>query len=273
MFSVCLLLYGNYPELAKRLLGSLKNYACVTDFRIGLNEISNDTRTVLLDWIRQGNRWERTPVYLYEDEQGNNLGKYPLMRQMLRDTKPPAPRIMWFDDDSFVDDSTNELWWENVASVSSLRTQIGAVHYIMQRNKQYEVIKQQSWYTGKAINARHRFTFVTGGWWVGDTHFLLKWDYPFKGLHHNGGDSILGELIRQQDGTLLNFTEGCQCHCESCNKAGTVLSRPGVHINVGGRKGRRGLGVTNERYIWSDGNAHPDMSHHSFNLRISRYAI
>jgi len=273
MFSVCMLLYGDYPGLAKRLFGSLQNYAYVQDFRIGLNSVSAGTLDALHTWINQDNRWKRTPVYVYEDNQNRNLGKYPLMREMFKDSKRPASRIMWFDDDSFLDPTANELWWENVSSISTNKTQIGAVHYIRQRNKQYEVVKQQDWYTGKSVNSGHRFIFATGGWWVADTQFLLKWDYPFRGLHHNGGDSILGELIRQQAGTLVNFKEGCQCHCESCNKSGIMPSKPVVHINVGGRKGRRGIGVTDEQYIWADGNPSPSLAHHNFDLRISRYAI
>jgi hypothetical protein len=274
MFSVCTLLYGDHTDLAKRLLDSLSKPSKVLDFRIGLNAVSPATYQVVRDWIATNSRRIKTPVYLYEGSNSENLGKYPLMRQMLYDNlRPIGPRVMWFDDDSYLDATSGDSWWHSTLDASNDKTQLGAVHYIMQRGRQHEVIKQQDWYTGKPVNARHRFTFVTGGWWVAQSCFLKKWDYPFWGLYHNGGDSIFGELVRQQAGSLYHFSTGCLCHCESCNKTGIIQNKPVVHINVGGRKGRRGIGVTGENYIWSDGNAQPDLSHQKFELRISRYEI
>jgi hypothetical protein len=273
MFSVCLLLYGDYPKLAKKLLSSLDNPRQVQDFRIGLNAISNETRDFVLAWLQQHDRWKKTPVYLYEEETQQNVGKYPLMRQMILDSKSVAQKIMWFDDDSFLDDFAGPEWWNSALKASQEHLQLGSVHHIIQRNKQFEVIQKQPWYTGKPVGPRHKYVFATGGWWVVDSQFLKTWDYPFWGLYHNGGDSILGELVRQQSGNILNYKTGCQCHCESCNKSGLIRPGPVVHINVGGRKGRRGIGVTKENYVWADGNAQPDLSHHCFKLRITRYEV
>ena len=41
MFSVCTMIYGDYPLLAEKLLESLKYPVHVSDFRIGLNEVSD----------------------------------------------------------------------------------------------------------------------------------------------------------------------------------------------------------------------------------------
>ena len=99
---------------------------------------------------------------------------------------------------------------------------------------------------------------------------LLDLDYPFVELYHNGGDSILGEAIRQQGKVMAQFKQ-LQCHCESCNPRGVTISAPVVHINVGGRKGRRGIGITGEKYVWSDGKIDQDLSHQSFSLRVFSY--
>lgn len=266
MFSVCVLLYGDYPELARRTLESIEAADEIADFRIGMNACSQQTREFVHTWALR--RFHYRPVYLYEDAANRNLGKYPLMRQMLRD-RTCADRIMWFDDDTFID--ADKSWWTLADRVSRNRTQVGAIHTIMQRKRQHEVIRQQPWYAGKLVNEKHRFQFVTGGWWIANTAFLLQWDYPFPAIHHNGGDSILGELIRQQGGTMVGFPQGAQCHCENCRRPLVLGARPVVHINVGGRKGRRGMGVKDERYVWADGDSCPCLLHQSFELKITRY--
>lgn len=270
MFSVCMLFYGDYPELARRLLESLRVHNYVQDFRIGLNAIGPETRDLVYTWGRGKSR--QTPTRIYEAENFANLGKYPLMRAMLRD-QPLAPRTMWFDDDSYLDPTCGLEWWDQAVQVSDDAVQVGAVHSIRQRHHQHTVICQQPWYTGLPVGAKHLYTFATGGWWIAQSEFLLKWDYPFPALHHNGGDSILGELIRQQRQRLVRFSAGTQCHCESCAAKGLRTGVPVVHINVGGRKGRRGLGVTDEQYVWADGQAQPSLEHQNFNLRVLRYAV
>ena len=272
MFSVCAIFYGDYPVLADRLLKSLIKSNNVVDFRFGLNAVSQATKDLVQNWALQ--KMHSTPVYIYEAEDNGNLGKYPLMRAMFKDSYKPAKKIMWFDDDSYVADEAGVAWWDAVAVLATQnKTQIGSLHYMMQRGYQYKAIQQQPWYTNKVVNSKHRFYFATGGWWVADTDFLLKWDYPFPALYHNGGDSILGELIRQQNGTLYHYSLGLKCHCESCVKRHKPAQKDVVHINVGGRAGRRGLGRTSENYIWSDGSLAPSLAHQNFNLRILRYAL
>jgi hypothetical protein len=120
------------------------------------------------------------------------------------------------------------------------------------------------------VNTGTMYRFATGGWWVANMDFLRRWDYPFKALHHNGGDSILGEVLRQQGLTPKHWAEGLRCHCEACSSRTLPSSAIGrVHINVGGRKGRRGIGVTNEQYVWASGLG--DSLHQNFQLRVQRY--
>lgn len=269
MFSVCSTLYGNYFGLAHRLLSSIRHFDLIKDIRLGLNAVSEETKAFVLDWARQNSCY--CPVYVFEDHEQRNLGKYPLMRQMFA-YRPLADKVMWFDDDSYLDDAIDLSWWQAAEQAATKATQIGALHVIMQRGKQHEVIVQQPWYNLKIVNQRHRFRFATGGWWVADSFFLRLWDYPFVDLYHNGGDSILGELIRQQGKTLTQFSQ-LQCHCEACRIKGIQKRLPVVHVNVGGRKGRRGIGVTDEKYVWSDGNPAPSREHQNFSLRAYNYGV
>ena len=266
MFSVCTVLYGPHEDLAEKLLSSWKNYDKVTDFRIGLNAVSEKSRYLLQDWASR----QKVPVYVFEPEGQENVGKYPLMRAMFRSCEP-AEYLMWFDDDSYLDEYAGTEWWRSVGVQAASATQVGAVHRIIQRSRQFEVIQQQPWYSGKSLGPRHRYTFATGGWWTLNRDFALAHDYPFTAIHHNGGDSVLGELIRQQGGKLKNAGRLCQCHCESCIKKVKPTAGCKVHINVGGRQGRRGIGVTGERYVWADGNPESSTKHQNFRINLTTY--
>lgn len=249
MFTVGAIFYGDYTNLAQRLLQSFQGYQQVASFRFGLNTVSGATRELVYAFAQA----QPVPVTVYEP--AVNVGKYPLMRVMVYDsTQDIASKWMWFDDDSYLD--VRPDWWEEVERLSATVTQLGAMHLINQRKQQYQVIEKQPWYTGKPVSPLHRFRFATGGWWVIDTGFMTRWDYPFPALYHNGGDSILGELLRQQGAVIGNPRNLFQCHCESCFK--NVITPGVVHINVGGRKGRRGIGCIRERYIWEDGVENPE---------------
>lgn len=269
MYSVCSILYGDYPSLAKSLLNSFQHLDDIFDFRLGLNSVSEATKDIVFSWADKISC--EKPVYILEEAQFSNVGKYPLMRQLFKVSSLPS-HIMWFDDDSYLDSAVDADWWAELKNLSGSFTQLGSVHSIVQRGKQFEAIPQQPWFTGKPLNPKYRFRFATGGWWVIESDFVVKHDYPFKEIFHNGGDSILGELIRQQEAILKNFPLVC-CHCESCSKKGLKFGEPVVHINVGGRKGRRGIGVTGERYVWSDGKTDIDLSHQVFNMKVYSYGV
>lgn len=267
MFSVCTIIFGNYENIAKRLLKSIRHFSFIKDIRIGLNAPSEESRQLVHEWAKANSKHCR--IFVFEEIASQNLGKYPLMRQMLRYANL-ASHVMWFDDDSYLDNAVGIDWWQQVDREAKKAAQIGAIHKIMQRGRQFEAIKNQPWYNLKLVNSRHRFTFATGGWWVAKSSVLMEANYPFVELYHNGGDSILGEFLRQQNKKLVQF-KALQCHCESCNPRGVTISAPVVHINVGGRKGRRGIGTTGEKYVWADGNLDPDLSHQSFSLRVFCY--
>jgi hypothetical protein len=95
------------------------------------------------------------------------------------------------------------------------------------------------WYTGKAVPAKP--SFVTGGWWLAKTEFLSLWDYPFPELYHNGGDTILGEVCRQQGLALGKFKKGVLInnHIDSAPKK-----------RLFARANRRGIGVERKDQYW-----------------------
>jgi hypothetical protein len=249
------LLYGDYPELAARFLHSIPKHSLVKEIRIGLNEVSDRVKRLFRDWADLYVGKGSGVVVSYWDSK-QNTGKYRVMREMLHSSAYPvkSSHLMWFDDDSCFEQPT-DAWWETLSRQAAGLgvVQVGRVHRIRQRGQQYVYIQQQPWYTGQAVDPAHKFTFATGGWWLADMSFLREHDYPSKDLYHNGGDSLLGEIIKQQGKVIVDWSEGLHCGCESCRKAGSggLSAIGGVRINVGGRKGRRGMGVTDEYYVGS----------------------
>jgi hypothetical protein len=274
-FSVCSVLYGDFPALAAKLLGSLAQSPCreVSDYRFGLNAVSQATHDLVLDFCSR----QAVPCHLYCPPQ--NVGKYPLLRRMLYDEdRPVACWLMWFDDDSYLDEQCGDNWWQGVAQElrGSNALLLGVPHRIKQRGAQHLGIQAQPWYTGQPVNPGHRFLFAQGAWWVAESAFLRDWNYPFPEIFHNGGDSILGELVRQRQ-AHFHYSKLAVCHCEACLRphhgAAPLAYEGKVHLNVGGRKGRRGIGVDGETYPWQNyvpGQA-PCLDHHQFVCQVHSY--
>ena len=258
MLSVCVLLFGPHPDLARKVLDSIADSApppdIVSDLRVGMNDVSQETTDYVFTWA--GTRLPHLPISLYVPPW--NVGKYPLMRRMFYDERHAlADHVMWFDDDSHLLADTGPAWWQQVHKLALAHTQVGQRWRIAQRKLQYQGIRAQPWYRGLPLHPNYKYTFCTGGWWIANSNFLRTWNYPFPEIHHNGGDSILGELLRQQQQSMLHFDRG-------------------VAINVGGRKGRRGLGVAlrEEVYPWQNGAPVPpgSMPCHAFDCHIHRFA-
>lgn len=248
--SVNLLVYGDFPDLARRCLESVLAGAAwdlIQDLRIGLNAVSATTRTYLEDRCAKVPR----PVYFFVP--ATNVGKYPLMRRMFFDaTIPPlADLVMWFDDDSYLH-GADERWWQAViASFAGPTAMIGQMSGKPMLGQQDAGVRAQPWYRGKPVHRGHRIRFLTGGWWVLRRDVLTTWNYPFPELFHNGGDTMLGELLRQQDLQLLDAPPA-------------VKSR--VAIN---RSKRRGLN-TPPLYENYQAGQNPDLSHQLFEYRIEQ---
>lgn len=268
MISVNVLLYGDFPKFAKRVLSSIRGYkpGVVQDIRVGINKVCSETRDWLFESFAPG---QPVPCYVYEPS--HNVGKYPLMRRMFYEERTLAPLTMWLDDDSWLDKFIAQDWWEEVQRSMVTATMTGAIHIIRQRGRQFEGVMAQPWYNQEPVGPKHTFRFATGAWWVAKSDFLTEHDYPFPDIYHNGGDSMLGELLRQQHGILKPFSR-CFCHCESCSRKKRPDPAGVVHINEGGRKGRRGIGVVGEHYVWQNGPPeHPDLSRHNFSCQIHRF--
>jgi hypothetical protein len=150
------------------------------------------------------------------------------MGRMLRDKDNPvdAQYVMWFDDDSFITDS--DPWWPKVVDGMQSADMVGHIYMIKQRGDQHLHISLQPWFDNKIVSPTHRYRFATGGWWVIRREILEKWNYPFPGLRHRGGDAMLGELLRQQDYRLKSWHEGVAINALDATSSDSTSPRRGV---------------------------------------------
>ena len=154
-------------------------------------------------------------------ESSENIYKYPLMRRMFHDPDNPieTPYIMWFDDDSFL--RTNECknfeaWFDELAGYMRNFAMVGAVYKLGLAGNQRAYIEDQPWYNGKPVEKR--FTFITGGWWSLRRDIVDSFDWPVPELIHRGGDTLLGELLRQHDYPLKHFTRHVAINADADGK-------------------------------------------------------
>lgn len=198
-FTVCALLYGDYPELAHRLLSSLVPLMNYVDFRLGLNDVSAQTVGIVNSFTRDVDELlgRRRSVAVLAD--ATTTHKYHRMRQMFYGPQPVVTSyVLWLDDDSWLDFGSLQpkeclaRWRQGMERCVLL----GSSYTQDVLGNQRQWIEDQPWYTGKPIP--DKLSFCTGGGWIADFAFLRGLDYPWPALDHNGGDVMLGQAVYQQ---------------------------------------------------------------------------
>jgi len=133
-----------------------------------------------------------------------NLYKEPMARLMLHDVPLATDYVVWFDDDSFVE----EGWWETLCPLFDRGVDyIGQPWWVNYLPGQQDMVRAQSWYRGvpfEARDGRPGVWFMTGGFLALRSERLREANFPdteraWKGdtLKQYGGDTLLGEIARQ----------------------------------------------------------------------------
>jgi hypothetical protein len=262
---VCALCYGDHPELAERVLGSIVGSLPAgldAELRVGCNRVSAATAAVIARWLSRA----PVPAATFAEPAGRNVGKYPLARRLLygpdqtvlppRDVSPGA-LVMWFDDDSFV--TGGAAFWPRALHAIRDADLVGVPYYYVNRGQgldrgQRTAIARQPWFAGTALPPKHPVRFPQGGWWLGRLDFLARWNYPFPALFHNGGDVLLGELLRQR-GRFADHHWGVVTNADALGRESKAR--------------RRGLDT---RPLWSDSApATDERALHDFRVVVTRY--
>jgi hypothetical protein len=206
------LLYGDYSALHNRLIKSLRAYAPLQDTSVLLwcNQVCKKTK----------NELSKIPANWHIIFSAENIPKYIAMRDMFASGyMPKSDWIVWFDDDSYVAKSD---WWPKTIEYIKGKTAenicyIGQPWYVHHLDGQWQFITESHWFKGlppqmcqTKTKGKHKpgITFAQGAyWWLrSDIQRLLAW--PDYRLRHNGGDTLLGEAIRQQGLPFHKFSYG-----------------------------------------------------------------
>lgn len=223
-FTIGVLLYGDYPELAERCLRSITNTVRAEDLnlRVGLNQVSDRVTSWVKSWVPPENIWEST----------ENIHKYPMMRQMVHGLKPvETDYFMWFDDDSFLQGydltsgDNNPYWLQHLEHTMVNSDMVGSIYTIGWQGQQREFVKAQPWYAEKDPAERSKIRFATGGWWTIRTELLYRYDYPWPMLDHRGGDAMLGEMCYQQGLRLNHFRDGVRINANASGQESKAQRR------------------------------------------------
>jgi hypothetical protein len=118
-FTVFVLCYGEYPELARSCLGSILGTLPIErlDLRVGLNAVCDETRAYVKSL---------PTTKIYED--ASNAGKYVIMRRMFHDPACPitTTHLVWLDDDVRI---VNGAIWQRLAEAIAVNHSYGARLY------------------------------------------------------------------------------------------------------------------------------------------------
>jgi hypothetical protein len=208
-FTVCVLLYGDYPDLARRCLSGISILARsgLISLRIGMNSVSNATEDVVAAMGL------RECVFAQSRE---NIKKYPMMRRLFSAPEATDPYdvcltsefVMWFDDDSYITATSPCTWLGRIRQAMTTVDMLGSIHTISLKGGQAEWIKTQPWYAGTRIAPWHRVSFCTGGWWTIRADILQRFQWPIPELLHRGGDVMLGALCHEHGFRKSHYREG-----------------------------------------------------------------
>lgn len=194
---ICVLTYGNHPDLVARCLDSLSPAAGDPSVRlhVGMNEVSQATRDAVT--TRLG-RWPAERYFTYP--RSPQQYKYPLMRQILRaGSVRPEGVFVWFDDDSFVKTDACAMIADLRAAFSSgdRPAAVGIRQvYLKLAPFQRDWVQKQPWFAGKPIPDKN-IPLLPGSWWACRTSMLLHHDWPPPDMVHNGGDILFSLLCAQ----------------------------------------------------------------------------
>jgi GT2 family glycosyltransferase len=205
--------YGKYHDIHRRNIESLRAHLPKDDAKLvcWANTVCNETISMLYDL------GDAFPGMVLIDS-NENVPKYKAMRRMYYDekTRPETPWILWLDDDTYV---TKPDWWKRTKAFIEATQDacyVGQRWYVHHLEGQWDFIKASSWFQGKepemlatrSGGKKPGVWFMTGGYVWLRTDLMQELNWPDERLNHNGGDTLLGEAVRQLGRTRHHFDYG-----------------------------------------------------------------
>lgn len=224
--TVCALLYGDYPDLARRCLTPIARLLDDgrIELRLGMNECSPETFAVVRELLKcDAHPGAPTEPYHFTQVSADRellieavrpqLYKYPMMRRLFTARPLTTEFVMWFDDDSYIKNADPGVWLTGMESLAEKTDMIGSVYSIKIPPQQRAWIERQPWYAGKPVPISGKF--ATGGWWVLRSELIRQYNWPLEALRHRGGDVMLGQLLLQKGLSLTSYNAGVAINADA----------------------------------------------------------
>lgn len=249
--TICVCLYGDYTEIARRCFDSIFAFCPRDQFylSVGCNQISDRTR----EYVKTIEN-EIDDLYF----SNRNLNKDGMHRRMLCDMQ--TKYHFWMDDDCAFDSEYTFPWYiETAENSSDSVAQWGKLiyvksmrHHVQQympydkngerikndalalemENRVYRWIKNQKWYRGGQIpsgclklgdrdNGYIKHDFIQGSMYLVRTHVLkdiLNW--PDSKMSKVLGDILLSESIKQAGYEIRGMEDGNGLYLQGCKRRG-----------------------------------------------------
>lgn len=197
---ICTLLYGDHFDLHKRILDSfVKCVPAETTVWIWMNSCGKQTQDYA-KLLQPNRKWILSFA-------GTNEPKYKVMRDMFLLFKEAEGSdhkwVVWFDDDSWI---TKDDWFAHMEAYIKAKQRenicyIGQPWFVHHLPGQWDFISKSKWFKDRLtekICDKPGVNFAQGAYWWLRTDVACRLDWPDERLSHNGGDTLLGEAIRQQ---------------------------------------------------------------------------
>jgi hypothetical protein len=211
--TICVLCYGDYPELHETCLDSILRTVPLN--RLDLRVAANCVGQASMNYLRT---LPTTKLYVYKQ----NAYKYPIMRDMLWDPEQPITTnyFVWFDDNAHVrhNNWVNMLASEIIMQPASVGMYGVKLYYAfdLETEDPRDWLAGQRWHKGKSLRTARGNPAPNGDC----THFCADWffamrtdivkpcDVPALGLQQRAGAMVIGEQLYQQGVLIKNFNAG-----------------------------------------------------------------
>jgi hypothetical protein len=220
--TICVLLYGDYLPLARRVVSSVVQHCPRHDYSltVGANAVGPATLK-FLQVQKAGGAIDRLIV------SDTNLNKCPMMRLMFEGIE--SEFIWWFDDDSYITEPGAFPEWLRRARAAPASTVMWGQLAFCKQPEEFtylhnpvRFVREASWCRrqpppswrpgGKgefnyqnAGTGDGRWFFATGGCWMIRSSAVRALAWPDRRLIKMGDDVFLGEAIRQQGWDIGNL--------------------------------------------------------------------
>ena len=213
--TICVLAFGDYPNLISRCLNSIRDNCERSQYRliVGMNAVCKETEQLLESWLASGD-------IDFLCSAPRNINKCPMMRRMFE--RVNTEFIWWFDDDSYITAKdalprlidivkgapSGDVMWGRQYFFGNERDFGGGadIETFIKTASWYQNMPPPSWKPGGKGESNFkgrgtgdgRWFFLTGGSWVIRTATIRALDWPDRRLMKRADDVFLAEAIRQQ---------------------------------------------------------------------------